>query len=169
MITQLSFPSTRRVEFKHCRNKLPLIVANVSDFRSGVKSQTQEIQVYEFIFSNKQVEGKAKNWPVKRLLCGALRVRNFLTNSKEPTDRWNYNKLLILFCLMLTLAENRVVLFSRNKTLVCITYTLFVSITSTCKKKEKKPCHDPPKGHHCSDTHLLLLGGSFVNLFYIIS
>ncbi len=69
----------------------PLNLAAMSDLRCGVQSQTQEVRHLPGVFKKtSQQDGRTKNWTMKRLLDGALRLKNSPTGEQiqngRPTD-----------------------------------------------------------------------------------
>ncbi len=65
----------------------------MSDLRSGVESQTQELLHLPGIFLNcflketSQEDGRNKNWTMQRLLHGTLRLRYSPTGEKIQNGR----------------------------------------------------------------------------------
>ncbi len=78
-----------------CRDKLtrPLNVTTKSDFLFGVLSHTQDVLHLTGVFWYRsfkelsQEDGKTKNWTMKRLLRGTLRVRNSSTGEQIKNGR----------------------------------------------------------------------------------
>ncbi len=84
------------IKFEGTKMTQPLNLAAMRDLRSGVKSQTQEVLHLPGVFGNRflketsQQDGRTKNWTMKRLLHGTLRLKNSLTGEQilngRPTD-----------------------------------------------------------------------------------